>query len=347
MRRSPVVLMVLSLVVGLAAVLVAPEVRAEAGTGGSPGTGARAATAPVGVVQRTFVDRTRRTPADPSAGIAPDTRRVLPTTIYYPARGARLPGTVSPDAPPARGAHPLVLFAGGSPGLPEEYQVLLADWAAHGYVVVAPQFPVSSVSGPDVVAWKDLPAQTKDARFVLDRVLRLDHAAAGIPRIDDDRMAVAGHSFGGATALSLASKCCRDEVFDAVVALAAVTDPQQGPTLKRPAGPVLFVHARRDRQVAHADAAALCATASTPKRFLTVETIAGMRGHVVPYVGEGDAYSGVVRPAVVDFLDGYVRDDPAARRRLDAAATDPAVASLARCRAGDSPTARPPVTSPE
>lgn len=319
--------------------LVCAVVPAGAGMRRPAGDGTR----PVGWTTRTFVDRSRKTPADPSAGITPAPRRVLPTTIYYPARRSAAPGTVTRVAPPARGSFPLVLFNPGAPGRPRDYEVLLADWAAHGYVVAAIDFPVSSVAGPDAVAQRDLPAQTADARFVLDRVLGLDAAKAGIPEIDDGRLAVAGHSFGGATALALASKCCRDDRFDAVVALSAVAAPEKGPALKRPAGPILFVHARNDRAVPYADAARLCETAGRPKRFLTVEGIRGLRAHVDPYIGD-DQYAAVVRPAILDFLDGHLRHDAAARARLDRAGAGTTVASISRCRPGDATVA--PTTTP-
>jgi dienelactone hydrolase len=321
---------------------------------GGPGFGAEPAGAvprgavarepgPVGVVTRTFVDRDRRTPADSRAGIVAASSRTLPTTLYYPARRGE-PGSVTDGARPAKGPFPAVVFNGGSPGEPEDYEPLIADWAAHGYVVVAPEFPVSSVAGPDDVAWQDLPAQTKDARFVLDRVLALDPAKAGIPEIDEDRIAVAGHSFGGATALSLASTCCRDRRFRATIALAAVTVTEAGPNLKRPAGPVLYVHSRGDRAVSYDEAVALCNTTGTPKRFLTVEVIRGLRAHVYPYVGD-DQYSAIVRPAIIDFLDGYLLDRKAARARLDGAGAQTDVAEVTRCRERDTPPPTPTVTT--
>lgn len=329
-RRRRIGLLGIGVACALAATTVAPA-------GAATGRGRDAGLRPVGVVVRAFTDRSRRTPADPPAAITPSARRVLPTTIYYPARGDAAPGALTPAAKPARRSFPLVLFAPGAPGTPEDYERLLVDWAAHGYVVAGIEFPVSSVAGPDDVAWEDLPAQTDDAEFVLDRVLALDPDKVGIPGIDEDRVAVAGHSFGGATALSLVSKCCRDDRLDAVVLLAPKTRTEDGPRLEKPSGPVLFVHARKDRAVPYRESARKCAATRSPKRLLTVEEIRGLRAHVVPFVGADDAYSAVVRPAIVDFLDGWVRNRRSARARFDATGADatgadPELAVVTRCR---------------
>jgi pimeloyl-ACP methyl ester carboxylesterase len=286
----------------------------------------------VGVRTVTFVDRGRPTPADPTAGITPAPNRRLPTTIYYPARGTPPPdGRAVGAARPARIRAPLVLFSPGSPGTAKDYEPLLLDWARAGYVVAAVEFPVSSLAGPDDVAWGDLPAQSADARFVLDKVLGLDPARAGIPTLDRRRVAVAGHSFGGATALSLVSKCCRDARVDAAVILAGVVETVQGPRLRQTRGPVLFAHARFDRAVPYTPVAELCAAVRGPKRLLTVEQIRGLRAHVDPYLGV-DQYAAVVRPAIVDFLDGWLRGKSAARARLDRAGNGTMVANVSRCR---------------
>lgn len=305
-----------------------------------PGGDDRGTRAAVGVRTFTFVDRSRPTPADPTAGITPSATRSIPTTIYYPSRsGSPGPAPVA-GAKPAGGRHPLVLFAPGAPGVPEDYEVLLADWAAHGYVVAALQFPVSSLAGPDDVAWTDLPDQSDDVRRVLTEVLRLEPGADRIPEIDEERIAVAGHSFGGATALSLVSACCRDRRVDAAAVLATVVATEKGPDLRRVRGPVLFVHARRDAVVPYAPAHRACARTREPRRMLRVHRIRGERAHVVPYLGRNDPYSAVVRPAIVDFFDGYVRDRRAARARLRAAGSDTSVAAMSRCPAADGVTPR-------
>jgi dienelactone hydrolase len=298
-------------------------------------TPARAATAPtaVGVHTESFVDRSRATPSDVVAGIAPENERRLPTTIFYPAKGkTAADGDALRDARPRSGRYPLVLFAGGAPGSPADYAPLLQAWAAAGYVVVAPEFPVSSFAGPDDVAYADLPRQSGDVRFVLRRVLALDAKEIGIPAVDPKRIAVAGHSLGGQTALSLVAQCCRDSRVDVALILAGVTDATDGPALRKLRGPALFVHSRNDRAVPYRPALDTCATVSGWKRMLTVEDLRGVRAHVDPYVGRSE-YSSIVRPATVDFLDGYLRDDAQARRRLMRVGTGTDRAGISRCRA--------------
>lgn len=288
----------------------------------------------VGVRTEVFVDRSRKTPADSVAGIAPDSRRRLRTSIFYPARGEPTAnGSATKNAKPRAGKYPLVIFNGGAPGSPEDYAPLLAEWAAAGYVVAAPEFPISSLAGPDDAAWKDLPRQSDDARFVLGRVLALDEKQAGIAEIDDDRIGVAGHSFGGATALSLIASCCRDRRIDAALVLAGVTETTDGPKLKGLTGPVLFVHSRGDRAVQYAPTLATCTTVMGWKRMLTIERLRGLRAHTQPFVG-ADEYAAVSRTAMIDFLDGYLRNEASARARLAAAGDGTVVGAIGRCTKG-------------
>jgi len=301
----------------------------------TPATAGSVASAPtaVGVHTQTFVDTTRATPSDAIAGITPSDERRLPTTIYYPARGKPAnEGAAVTDARPRAGRFPVVLFAGGAPGSPKDYAPLLQDWAGAGYVVVAPEFPVSSLAGPDDVAYRDLPEQSGDVRFVLRRVLQLDGAKAGIPELDAHHVAVAGHSLGGQTALSLVAKCCRESRVDAALVLAGVTDAQDGPRLQRIRGPVLFVHSIGDRAVPYGRALKTCTTVGGWKRMMGIEQLQGLRAHVEPFVGDGE-YAAVVRPATVAFLDGFLRGDATARRRVDRVGHEADWVSLSRCRA--------------
>ena len=97
----------------------------------------------VGTRTLTFVDGSRTTSPNGSFGGAPT--RTLPTEVWYPAEG---PGGGAPtaDAPPdtTHGPYPLVLFAHGYDVTPDFYAPLFERWAAAGYVVAAPVFPILS-----------------------------------------------------------------------------------------------------------------------------------------------------------------------------------------------------------
>lgn len=167
---------------------------------------------------------------------------------------------------------------------------------------------------------------------MLRRVLERDGKKAGIPDLDAQRIAVAGHSLGGQTALSLVARCCREPRADVALILAGVTDASDGPPLKKLRGPALFVHARNDRAVPYRPTLDTCATVTGWSRMLTVEAVRGLRAHTGPFVGDDDD-AVIVRPAMVDFLDGYLRDDDRARRRLSRVGDDTDTVALSHCAA--------------
>ncbi len=142
----------------------------------------------VGIVNEWDVD-------DPQRG------RAVPVKIYYP------------DAP---GPFPVIVFSHGVGGSKDYAPGLGIHWASHGYVVIHPthladraprgafdlgraveEFRRADELGPD--AWAD---RVRDLSAVLDG---LDAIADALPeltdKIDPERCAVAGHSFGGYTAL--------------------------------------------------------------------------------------------------------------------------------------------------
>lgn len=139
--------------------------------------------------------------------------------------------------------------------------------------------------------------QPADVSAVLDA---LPHDA----RIDADRIAVVGHSFGAVTAWWLTSNtCCLDRRIDAAVLLApaplvhprGVEDHAHQP-------PTMVVHAETDEALPYADAVALYDRLAQPKRFFRIPG----GDHNSWVRGESRAFGPVVR-AVVAFLDRYVR----------------------------------------
>jgi predicted dienelactone hydrolase len=111
--------------------------------------------------------------------------RSLVTLLWMPARPGR---------------SPLVVFAHGFQVGPGPYTTLLEAWAAHGYAVAAPEFPLTdaSVAGPNLDE-SDIDNQPADVRFVTDYLVSPRSPVAG--RLDPSQVAIAGHSDGAETAL--------------------------------------------------------------------------------------------------------------------------------------------------
>lgn len=157
----------------------------SAGTGATaPGSGAVTTMRPSGTVagrpltashtQRTLVDASRPTPAGTQTPARPD--RTLVTEVYVP------------DTP---GPRPLIVFSHGLFGHPDKFTHLLQAWAAAGYVVVAPAFPLTNDRVPGATAnARDLWQQPGDVSYVLDRVLAANDDPGDLlhDRIDPERI---------------------------------------------------------------------------------------------------------------------------------------------------------------
>ena len=178
----------------------------------------------VGVTHRTLIDPTRSTGARGDHG--PTESRSLPLTIRYPIRSEDSAAAVTDpasaeveDAPPA-GQWPLIVFAHGLDASAATYAGLLHELAAAGFVVIAPEFPLSSntVDAPAIEG--DEPEQARDMRFIIET---FTHPSDGDPiagAIDPGPVGVMGHSDGAQTALLVGfAPAYRDDRIGAVVAV--------------------------------------------------------------------------------------------------------------------------------
>ncbi len=127
--------------------------------------------------------------------------------------------------PDGQGTWPLVLYSHHSRGNRRAATYLTTHLASHGYLVAA--LDHSEVVAPEIAGSVEafIANRVPDARFLLDYML-----AGAIPctaRPDPDRIAIAGHSFGGWTALALPET---DTRIQAVVALApgGASNPKPG-----------------------------------------------------------------------------------------------------------------------
>jgi dienelactone hydrolase len=248
--------------------------------------------------------------------------RVLPVTIWYPTAG-KAGGSPLTDAPLAAGNYPLVLFSHGLNGLPSDYQALLVQWAAAGFVVAAPAYPHTS-RGVSQFNILDVLNQPADASYVLTAVLALG-STAGDPlngHLDPGRVAAAGHSAGGITTVGLFTHN-RDSRLRAGMVLAG-NDLGMGTAFAGSAAQLLFVHGDNDPLVTYASGRHTYDKVPWSKAFLTVKG----GDHSEPYLTQWSTAFGAVAATTTDFLRWSLYGDTAAKQRLGGDVDDNGVGSF-------------------
>jgi dienelactone hydrolase len=283
--------------------------------------------------------------------------RTFPVEIWFPA-----------EAP---GPLPLVIFSHHSGGGRLGATYLCMHLASHGYVVaamdhsevVAPEFGSrAGESAAERAARIDavISARVPDVRFLLDYLLdgRASRELAG-RELDAGRIGLAGHSFGGWTALAVPEQ---EERVAAVVALAPGGSSRPVPGVlpltltfdwRRPA-PVLILTGDCDVPVPLDGVQEVFGRAPSPKRMFVLRradhehfaddveaTHEALRAMTLP--GEAAWMTAAMLPAsalvsgetahtftcglVVAHLDSALRADPAAGEFLSTGA-EPALAAL-------------------
>jgi predicted esterase len=285
-----------------------------AGTASAPSPPGTSTAAPAAATVTTRVlplrDGSRSTDPTPlTRGTDAVPGRLLPTTLFLPSSGGR---------------HPLIVFSHGFGSDPAAYSELLSSWAAAGFVVAAPTFPLSSRESTHRASL-DVPNQPADVSFVITSLLALN-ATAGDPlhgRIDPAHIAVAGHSAGAITTIGLLSTCCADHRIRAAVVLSGSTR-HFGTRLGLPAVPAFFVHGLDDDVLRIADDRAVFAATTGPAAFLTLTH----GTHSAPYDDDSDPSYPVVRATTTDFLRWALAGDRAALARLRGDAASSGTATL-------------------
>ena len=255
--------------------------------------------------------------------------RTLLTYVRYPALGA--PGRVDlPGAPPARadGPFPLVVFGHGFAVMPSLYAQLLQSWAQAGYVVAAPVFPLENADAPGGPDEADLTNQPADMRFVISRTIALSQTPSGVfaGLIDPGRIAVAGQSDGGDTALAVADDPrYRDPRVGAVMVLSGAEIPGTGAFAvpRHDPPPLLATQGTADTVNPPSATSAFFNVAPRPKYLLR---LLGAE-HLPPYSNE-EPQLGIVQRVTIAFLDGYLRDSSSALGRLTSVGSVPGRATL-------------------
>jgi dienelactone hydrolase len=293
--------------------VAAPAVTATAPAKSRPPEVAAIGKYAVGVKTQTFTDTTR-----PTEGIG--SSRSLQTAIFYPAQGRPTTEPVESARPDTKdGPYPLILFSHGLGARGVFYQDVIKTWVSAGYVVAAPDYPLSNQRAPGGASFGraigDTKNQPADASFVITEVIKLDKGGKQFGGIDAKRVGASGHSLGGITTYGVTySGCCRDKRIKAAIpmsGLAGVVEPadqyfQDGAT------PLLGLHGNADGTVPYSAGKEAYTGARAPKFLLTFIGA----GHVSPFLGGTDAQATVLKKATVDFWDRYLKGDKAALDKL-------------------------------
>jgi dienelactone hydrolase len=228
----------------------------------------------VGEAQLELVDASRATAANGSFAGAP--QRTLPSRVWYPAE---TPG--SGAEPSGDGPFPIVGWAHGFSSANFEGEFVGRHLASHGYVVIAPTFPLSNGGAPGGPTIGDMTNQPGDLDFVMDRVADGAAGTALARAIDTGRRGIAGLSLGGGTVLIGAyHPKWRIEDISAAVALAPASC-FFGPDLYARPLPLLIVTGDADMLV-RLDGGPLQAFENAPPPA-TLVTLAG--GNHVGFIG--------------------------------------------------------------
>src|ERR1019366_6401259 len=139
------------------------------------------------------MSHTQPTAVDVPIGAATSVISVRPITLEAPDRGQDLEVRVS--APRTGHDLPVVVFSHGMTLTMDDYTPLVNFWAANGFVVIQPTHLDSLNLAPDdprtPLAWR---IRTDDLACILDQLDVIEATVPGLSgRIDDDRIAAAGH----------------------------------------------------------------------------------------------------------------------------------------------------------
>lgn len=200
--------------------------------------------------------------------------RTLPVDVWYPAAEPTeseftsyefLPGlgytseTVTAEAPVAEGEFPLLVYSHGSGGFRWIATFFTEFMASKGYVVAAPDHLGNTAIDQltDQAAEREQSAADRpaDITATIDAMLAAGENSADplAGRIDADKIAVSGHSFGGFTSLAAAGGFSNevattpaDERIGAVILMAAWTELLSDEQLESVDVPVLMISSTGD-----------------------------------------------------------------------------------------------------
>lgn len=235
----------------------------------------------------------------------------MPLYVYYPAAGT--PGKVISNAKPYNSgeAYPLVAFGNGYLEPVSSYSVILDYWASEGYVVAAPQFPLSqndSIGGP----WEaDILNQPGDLSAAIGFMVAQNAKASSIFHglVNTSEIAVSGQSDGADAALAVGyNTCCRNSSVKAVVSLSgAELSSYPGKYFTSPGPALLVVQGTDDSVNVPSDSKTVFDAARSPKYYLTLIGADHLEGYQ-----DVNAYSNAVEIVSSSFFNYFLKGEKGA-----------------------------------
>jgi dienelactone hydrolase len=242
--------------------------------------------------------------------------RVLLTTVLYPLAGQAGGTQPATSLAPARGEHPLLVFAPGFMQCPFPYLDLLRSWASAGYLVAALNFPHSDCLVGARATEADMVNQPADMSYVISRLLTLSarphDLLSGL--IDSAEIGATGQSDGGDTVAALAANtCCADHRLAAVAVLSgAEWAPMPGRYFAHRAPPMLFVQGSADTVNPPSTRGKLYRSDRPRARYYL--DLFGVT-HTYPYFGTNSIERLVARVTLA-FFDTYLLGQPGERAAM-------------------------------
>jgi len=210
--------------------------------------------------------------------------------------------------PGTPGRHPLIVFCHGYDSTPLPYLHMLTHWAAAGFVVAAPYFPLTRTGAGRWLDENDVAKQPGDVSVVLTTVEGRFRS-----EIDPGNVIVAGHSDGGSTAFAAAFA---DRVRDRRITVAMVFSGDRWPGLGRFSAPrrrlpMLLVQSDRDESNSLQAAAEVWGIARRPKIYLHLHG-----AHHLPPFSSACPWRPIVEAVTTDFLRAWTAQTASGRNAL-------------------------------
>lgn len=199
----------------------------------------------IGVRTVTFIDENRETP--PHQGLPGEPSRTLGTEIWYPAASASSVPVRDALLDAESGPYPLIVFSHGFMASGKMYAEIAEHLAGHGYLVAAPDYPISSPASGGSFGL-DLANHPADVSFLIDSLLELsgDEESWLSGGIDEESIGLSGHSLGGGITVMTTFGSLADPRVKAAAPLAPFACFLDEPYYAAGGAPILYIGGERD-----------------------------------------------------------------------------------------------------